>query len=174
MPDNNFDELRQALKQAVPGTIERCCGSNEVRTNDSIKARVAVFTYHENADLYVLAHNHLPAIIAALDQARAEAALLRTRLEIVKRVLFLVGENTKIAEPGCENTDDYKSFVEHQKAVEQDLSATESAARWLAARDARMKREGAAEWLEANNERLDAMNRADVEAEVVKLRKGGE
>lgn len=41
----------------------------------------------------------------------------------------------------------------------------------LHARDRRMKLIGAAEWLEANNERLDAMNRADVEQEAATLRR---
>jgi hypothetical protein len=100
---------------------------------------------------------HLPFLFAALDQARAER-----------------DERTLVASRAQEALRYVLNGLPATDAVWAAYGNADSARAWLAARDNCMRALGAAEWLEANNERLDTMNRADVEAEVVKLRKGGE
>jgi len=60
------------------------------------------------------------------------------------------------------------------KMLVSSISNIEDAKQLLDARDRRMKLIGAAEWLEANNERLDTMNRADVEEVAAQLRREAE
>lgn len=63
-----------------------------------------------------------------------------------------------------------------ESALGKELGVPEDQAvwKWLLKRDRYTKAIGAAEWLEANNERLDTMNRADVEQEAAKLRQEAE
>ncbi len=145
MSADNFNDLRAALAAAFPGQVKQRYGSNEIRTDDSNEAILGVFAWHHDAILYALSHNQLPALLAALDEARAE--------------------NDRLIEV-C--------FGAEGIRADGELGLTkENWSAWLTARDERMKRLGAAEWLEANNERLDTMNRADVETEAAMLREGG-
>jgi len=101
------------------------------------------------------AHNALPALLDELDAAREELRELKAdyqRLEEIRR--------------------DLMERCERMRTMEW-LPLDEIAARQIT-RDRRMKAIGAAEWLEANSERLDTMNRADVEQEAAKLRQEAE
>lgn len=104
----------------------------------------------------------LPALLYELEAARKENDFLRLRLAESDRDCVYcnlpASEMPKCSSgfPGCARADDLYGCDE------------------LSRRDDRMKLIGAAEWLVANNERLDTMNRSDVEEVAAQLRKEAE
>lgn len=64
----------------------------------------------------------------------------------------------------------WKTIMEARDSV----ASTPTTAAWLEARDRRNRLIGAAEWLECNNERLDTMNRSDVQEVAAQLRKAAD
>lgn len=99
------------------------------------------------------AHNALPALLDELER-------LRSNLKTATATIRIMEQSIK----------DLESAIGKELGVPQG----EAVWKWLLKRDRRMKAIGAAEWLEANNERLDTMNRSDVEEVAAQLRREAE
>lgn len=83
MEPDNFDDVRAALAKATPGEWEQgVAGRAGVVVFDGDDVRPVAATTPANADFIALAHNRMPAVLAALDAANARLAeaekLLRT------------------------------------------------------------------------------------------------
>lgn len=75
MEPDNFDDVRAALAKATPGEWEQgVAGRAGVVVFDGDDVRPVAATTPANADFIALAHNRLPAILAALDDANARLA----------------------------------------------------------------------------------------------------
>lgn len=169
--NNDFAELRHALEAATKGEWQGGLHALHDRPYEGMEyvelemgdTTLVGYSRVVNVRFAAIAHNHLPDLFAALDQARAERDALRQRLMEAK-------ENLETS-----NVELHAALY----CLELNGIATDEVCERLAARDARMKRDGVITGIEQARDMMSMAESSEEADELMrtaanKLRKGGE
>ncbi len=140
---------------------------------EDLRTVTAVYPEPEDQPEFItICFNRLPALLAELDAALAEASRLREALISLRPQVKDLGHHFRC---GCEQCEANRNGVD----IDEILAANQSD--WLASRDAEQRRLGAAEWLDTCHRNNTAAGRKQFSVEscwlwfeAQRMREGGE